>query len=207
MSATPQFAAALEVLLNRYLALDPEAAAGLSALAGKCIALEMQGLGVTLYLCLSDTGVRLTRGLESAPDATVSGAPFTLLRMLLVADPSALVFAGDVTIAGDNGLVQRFRNLVRGADVDWEEQLAKLMGDPLAHALGNRMRDLGRWGRSSADTLLADLAELFTEEAGIVPQRAEVGEFLDQVDVLRDDVERLQQRVRRLAVQQMDTPP
>ena len=65
-------------------------------------------------------------------------------------------------------------------------QIAKAVAAGLRHA-----RDAGR-------DLAGTAAEYVTEESRDVVARAELEAFHEDVDVLRDDVERLDVRVRRL---------
>jgi ubiquinone biosynthesis protein UbiJ len=87
---------------------------------------------------------------------------------------------------------------LQGLDIDWEEQLAKLAGDTLAHRIGHQARATGRWASRSGEVLTRDLREYLIEEGRLVPSAAEMKGFLDGVDTLRDDVDRLEARIARL---------
>jgi len=191
--------AALEQAINRYLALDPEGAARLGALGGRVILIETEGFGTRLYLIPGPTGVQLYGDYEGEPDCTLRGTPLAIARMGLVKRKEEKLFSGEIQIEGDTHLAQAFGELIGGLEVDWEEQLSRLIGDPLAHQVGSGARAAGRWARHSADTLTLDLKEYLEEEARLLPSRYELQEFLDQVDRLRDDAERLAARVERLA--------
>jgi ubiquinone biosynthesis protein UbiJ len=115
------------------------------------------------------------------------------------------LFSGEVQIEGDTHLAQAFGDLVRGLEVDWEEQLSLLVGDGLAHRVGSGARAAGRWGRRTAATLAEDVKEYLQEEARLLPGRYEIQGFLDDVDHLRDGVERLAARIERLAKKREDT--
>ncbi len=60
------------------------------------------------------------------------------------------------------------------------------------------MRGALDWQRHSVRTLGADVSEYLREESRILASHARVDAFLDAVDVLRADVDRLEVRVRRL---------
>ena len=90
-------------------------------------------------------------------------------------------------------------------DIDWEELLSSYLGDPISHQLGNVSRGAKRWGRQAGDTLTQDLAEYLTEEGRFTPRRGELDAFVTAVDGLREDADRLEQRVRRLLDRRAET--
>jgi ubiquinone biosynthesis protein UbiJ len=189
--------AGLEITLNRYLSLDPETQSRLAGMTGKLIAVELRGMGITLYMAPHSGGIQLLREYDGSADAVISGTPVALARVG-IGEERGLLFAGEVEIRGDVTLGQRFESVLRELDIDWEEQLSRLVGDAAAHQIGNLVRDALQWGAKSMDTLGSDLTEYLQEESRQLPQRDEVNKFLAAVDVLRNDVERLEARVKRL---------
>jgi ubiquinone biosynthesis protein UbiJ len=189
--------AGLEITLNRYLSLDPETLSRLAGMTGKLIAVELRGVGITLYMAPHSGGIQLLREFDGSADAVISGTPLALARVG-IGEERGLLFAGEVQISGDVTLGQRFESVLRELDIDWEEQLSHLVGDAAAHQVGNLVRDALQWGAKSVDTLGRDLTEYLQEESRQLPQRDEVNKFLAAVDVLRNDVERLDARVKRL---------
>lgn len=191
--------ATLETAINRYIALDPEGAARISELHGRVILFEITGFGTRIYLIPGATGVQLYRDYAGEPDCVLYGTPLALARMGVSHRKEDQLFSGEVRIEGDTHLAQAFGELVGRLEVDWEEQLSRLVGDPAAHQVGSIARAAGRWGRRTGDILIEDLKDYLQEEARLLPSRYEVQEFLDEVDCLRDGVERLAARVGRLA--------
>ena len=197
MSMPALVLAGLEITLNRYLSLDPETQSRLAGMTGKLIAVELRGMGITLYMAPHSGGIQLLREYDGSADAVISGTPVALARVG-IGEERGLLFAGEVEIRGDVTLGQRFESVLRELDIDWEEQLSRLVGDAAAHQIGNLVRDALQWGAKSMDTLGSDLTEYLQEESRQLPQRDEVNKFLAAVDVLRNDVERLEARVKRL---------
>ena len=111
------------------------------------------------------------------------------------------MFAGRLEIQGDTDLAQGFSDVLARLDIDWEEQLSKLTGDVVAHEAGKAVRAAGHWAERTGTIAEQDLREYLQEEAREVPSRAEVDAFGTDVNTLRDDVERLAARVRRLKEQ------
>ena len=189
--------AALEKVINQALRLDPESLKRITKLEGKVIALEIQGSGIEFYLVPNAQGLRIQSIFEGEPDVRIKGGLFSLVRMGLSDHPASL-FGKGVEMEGDTHLGRQVQQVLDGLDVDWEEQLSRFTGDVVAHQIGNVVRDFTRWGASTVETLGRDVAEYLQEESRDLVVKAELTPFLDQVDTLRSDVDRLTQRIAQL---------
>jgi len=192
--------AALEKALNHCLQMDPETLAQVTQLEGKVVALVIIGLGRSIYLVPTADGLRVQSVFEGEPDVSIKGGVFSLARLGLSENPAS-VFGDGVEMVGDAQLGRKVQHILDSLDLDWEEQLSRLSGDVIAHQVGNTVRDLFSWGSKTAETLGRDVAEYFQEESRDLVVKPELDQFLDQVDVLRSDVDRLAQRVKRLQTQ------
>lgn len=184
----------LEAAVNRYLQLDPDIPPRLAALDGKVIAIELDGLGQIIYLSPGADGVRVVERHEGEPSVRVRGTPLALLRQWRgdTAIGSAVAIEGDIAVA------QALQSMLARADIDWEEQLSKAVGDVAAHRSGNIWRGLRAWGRRASAVLARDGAEFLQQEMRALPPRHAVDRFLSAVDTLREDADRLAARVERL---------
>jgi ubiquinone biosynthesis protein UbiJ len=189
---------ALQAALNHALQLDPATLDRLAGLSGKAIELRLRPFGIRFYMLPGAGGIDLTAELERAPDAVFSGTPLGLLRGALDRGGRRELFGDDLRIEGDTELGRRMKGILDGIDIDWEEQLSRLVGDVAAHQIGNLARGLGRWSREAGAGMADNLGEYLHEEARLTPQRREVEVFIAAVDVLRTDADRLEQRIARL---------
>ncbi|MCU7904861.1 MAG: SCP2 sterol-binding domain-containing protein [Candidatus Thiodiazotropha sp. (ex Epidulcina cf. delphinae)] len=190
--------ASFEQLLNQAIRLDPETPARLAPMHGRVIRLELLGLDISLHLIPGPAGIQLFSDYEGQPDCILRGAPLDLANMRGSRRSADRLFSGSVQIEGDTDLAQRFSEFLSGLDVDWEEQLSRLTGDVIAHEIGNLVRTAIGWGRALGDTAEQDLQEYLQEELRLLPGRFETAPFLNEVDRLRDDAERLDARIQRL---------
>jgi ubiquinone biosynthesis protein UbiJ len=190
--------ASLEALLNRAVRLDPEARRRLQPLHGRVIKLELIGLDLHLYLIPDPGGIQLLSELEGEPDCTLRGTPLDLAGMRDSRESADQLFSGAVQVEGDSGVAHQFGELLASLDIDWEEQLSHLTGDVIAHEVGNLTRGFMHWGSRLTHTFGLNLQEYLQEELRLLPGRYELESFLDDVDRLRDDAERLSARVARL---------
>lgn len=191
--------AAAESALNGYIALDPEGARAFAPIYGRIVAIEIEGLGARLTLIPGPDRLQLFGPYDATPDCLIRGAPLALARMGMAERKESGLSSGEVHIEGDSTVAQHLSEAMAGLDVDWEEQLSRLVGDPLAHQVGQGLRALGEWGRRTGETVKGNLKEYLEEEARLLPSRYEVLDFLSRVDTLRDDVERMEARIERLS--------
>jgi ubiquinone biosynthesis protein UbiJ len=61
------------------------------------------------------------------------------------------------------------------------------------------------WGRRSAGTLALDTAEYLREETRDLARAADVEEWMDAVDAVRDGADRLEARLQRLEARTMNS--
>jgi len=205
MTGLPGTLGVLEAVVNRYLGLDPEALDALSEFAGRAVAVELLGLERTVLVHITGQGVHLTLNQEQDSDVRVRATPGALLRALTMQQPGESAFDPDLVIEGDTALVHGIKAVLDRIDIDWEELLSHYLGDTISHQLGNVSRGMTRWGRQAGDTLTQDLAEYLTEEGRLTPRRGELDAFVTAVDGLREDADRLEQRVRRLLDRRAET--
>ena len=187
-------AAGLETVLNPVLRLDPDTQARLAALDGKAIAIEPEGLGMTLYLLPGVHGIRVLDQYAGEPTVRIRGAPLALARQWRGRGTTG----GDVTIEGDAAVGREFQTALAQLDIDWEEQLSRLLGDAAAHQIGRFWREFQSWGRQTGDLLGRNTGEYLQHELRLLPPRPAVEQFLSAVDILREDTDRLAARIERL---------
>ena len=191
------FTPLIEEVGNRILRLDPETLRRLGDLQGRVVCIEFRDLGRKIYLHPSESGFRLATEYDQTPAVTLRGTLATFARLGLGTETETLK-AGEFEIEGDAALGQRLQRMLGNLDLDWEEPLARLFGDPLGHEIGRAARAAFTWHRQALKTFGLNTAEYLQEETRLLPVRYEVEMFLNGVDGVRADVDRLAARVRRL---------
>lgn len=198
MLIKPLLLNALEVALNSYLALDPNVPTTLAPLAGKVIAITLLPFNETLYFCPSAENIQLLETCLDTPDTTLTGSIWAFGAMGLSATPMRSIFSGQVTIEGDMHVGHKFQQLFAQLDLNLESILAQYTGEKIAQQLNGIVQATTGWVQESVTTLKLNTSELLQEETRDLPAPAEAEIFFRQVDTLRHDFDRLQQRVERL---------
>ena len=193
--------ASLEQSLNSYLGLDPIAQKKMAQLHGKVIAFEIEGLGQTLYFIPGPAQLQILSVYEGDPDCTIQGPPFALARMGDEQASSEQLFDGAVVISGDTVLALRVSKVIEGMNIDWEALLARYTGSIIAEDVAGLFKQAHQFGTRTLTAAGLDIQELLEKELRLLPGKVELENFLNGVDTLRDDAERLQARINLLKQQ------
>ena len=188
----------LEKAINNYIALDPEAPEKLGAFDGKWICIEVLGINRNIYLFVDGSHISVLPECDAEPDTIISGTPAALIKLGINRDAAPLLFAREVEIRGDVRVGRQFKALLADMDIDWEEQLASMVGDVAAHGFFNAFNELRNWGSSAASNFTDDVSEYLQEESRDVVSGAEMEAFFEDVDALRNDADRLEAKIKQI---------
>lgn len=190
--------AALETAFNAWLKLDGEALPRLQKLQGKIIEFHITGLDIHLFFTPTSDGVTIATDFEGDADVTIRGAALALARLSHAEDAGKAMLEGGVNIEGDMRTGEAFSQILRDVDIDWEELLSHAVGDIIAHQAGQLTRNTKGWMDDTAQAMRMNTSEYLQEESRLLPAEDEVAAYLDTVDTLRMDTDRLEARVKRL---------
>jgi ubiquinone biosynthesis protein UbiJ len=186
--------AALEITLNRLLALDPQALERLGALTGKVVVIELPALGMQAALAPHGGGVQWLSPAPEQVDVRIRGSLADLLRAHGGGN------LGDLQIDGDKHLASAFASALRGARIDWPELLTPWMGDLAAQRGAQALASLTGTLRDGADSLLRSGAEFLSYEREALVSANEWDSFRAELRELHDAVGALERRLALLAL-------
>ena len=191
---------ALELALNRAIALDAGTRTALSRLDGRVVELTLAAPPLALQLRVD--GERLAVGPvvpDDEPDLAVRTTLGGLLAQLPFLRRDDAPTVGRVRVSGDAELARSLQRLAERFDPDWQQPFVTVFGEVLGVQVANAIAGAFAQARTLGGGLARSAAEYVTEESRDVEPRAELDAFLDDVDGLRDDVDRLAARISRLS--------
>jgi len=188
----------LAAALNRALALDPPSRDALAALEGRSIGVQLRGLDLALALHVCDGKLAVGPHWETSADLNLHASPASLLAFALRRGDGSPLPPGKVEVSGDAELARRIEQLLRGFRPDIEEAFAKTFGDVLGVPLARAFASAFAWTRETARAFAQDSADYLREESRDLPAPAQMEQFLDDVDRLRERADRLDARVQQL---------
>jgi ubiquinone biosynthesis protein UbiJ len=122
--------------------------------------------------------------------------PPSLLPRLALHDESAHT---EIQSEGDTALLTEIFFLSRNLNWDIAEDLSRVTGDIAAERIVKATHDTQQQLQGSASNFAYAAAEYWTEERPLLAKPAQVSTFMQQVDTLKDDIARLEQRLEQLS--------
>ena len=121
----------------------------------------------------------------------------SLLPRLATQDKTA---RNEIRSEGDAALLTEIFFLSQNLRWDAAEDLSKIIGDITAERIVQAVKNTHQQLQNSAENFAESLSEYWTEERPLITKPPQTRAFTQQVDTLRDDIARLEQRVKRLAL-------
>lgn len=186
------FASLVVGALNHILASADWATERLRPFAGQTARI---GAGpLTFDLTVTGQGDFHAGQAEGAPVVEITLPADAPLRYF--ADPAS-VFAA-ARLSGPADFAETLAFVFRNLRWDAEGDLARVIGDIPAYRLGKMGRTVFAAQREAARRLIANGAEYLVDEQAVLLPKTEVAAWTAEVDRLRDDVERLEKRLKGL---------
>lgn len=176
--------------LNHLLEQNGWAFERLARFAGKTVRFEVAPF--SFGYCILPDGSLCDASADDSADAICTIAP-SLLPSLALHDELA---HARIISAGDAGLLTEIFYLSRNLSWDAAEDLSRITGDIAAERIVRTAQSLSPG--ASLTSLAQAAAEYITEERPLIAKPGAISSFTRQVDTLRDDMARLEQRIARL---------
>ena len=189
---------ALVLVINQALKLDPAARQRLQKLSGKRLRIECVEPPVDLIIAIDADSIALLPVDEQAVDSHLRGTLSAFVKLISSEDRAAGIINSDVQLRGSSQLLIELQAIFEQLDLDWEYQLAQMLGDLPAHLIGKLHRESRHWLKQGQPLFMRHLQEFILEEARLSPRLAELESFIAEVQSLRQRSERLEARIQRL---------
>lgn len=198
------FTGIIEIAINKVLPLDPDYKQKMDRLAGRVVALFFTDLEFQIYFIADVEQFTVLSSYEGKPDVKLSGKSWDFFHMGINNHNSGKTnlgsnfhFDSNIHFEGDVATGQNFAELFAGLNIDWEEALADVTGDIFAHQATNFARQAGSWLKDVLSNSQDNLSEYMQEEIRITPTKIEIENFFDDINILKDDADKLKEQFKR----------
>lgn len=198
MSTPAALCGAIEVALNRYLALDAGALEDLRTLHGRSLAVRITPPDWWIVFDFIGDRVRVAAEVDTRPDATVQGAPGVFAELFREQLSRGSALPRGLRVEGDPELLQRFQALLMRVGFDLAEILEPYLGDIAAQRVAEMAGGVFSWARQAFDSVTRQAVDYLQYETEDLADRHSIDQFIAEVDTLRDRAARVAARVDRL---------
>lgn len=179
---------------NHILLRESWASKRLQLHAGKTVRFSISPF-LDINLTVQDNG-ELSSAMSDVTIDTSITIILGLLPRMLAHDEEAY---SKIKISGDTEFAEELLFISKNLHWDVEQDLSRIMGDILAHRVVKTSEDLKQWHNKAILNLSEALAEYWTEEQPLLAKSTLIHEFISEVSKLREDVERLENRVEKFS--------
>jgi len=188
----------LELVSNKTLEHDPNTQMRLAKLEGKSMTLTIKPIDQSISVIPHPQGLEFSNDITEQVDVTLSATIGAMIKITKDGMEDADLQPGELEIVGDPIVGQRFAQVIAGLDVDWNSLLAEHIGDGPAQIVTTAADQAKHFAQNSQSQLKGIVSLFLKEDLEVVVDKQEVEQFLDDVDTLRADADRLMTRIKRL---------
>ena len=181
--------------LNHLLRGESWARKRLQPCAGKTARFRIPPF-FNLALTVQASGELATAAIGVSDDAVFTLAP-GLLPRLLAHDEDV---CREIRISGDGAFAEEILHIGKNLHWDVEQDLSEVVGDIAAHRLVQAGDRLVYWHTETIRNLSQTLVEYLTEEQALLAKPIDMHELIHDVNTLRDDAAKLEERVKVLGI-------
>jgi ubiquinone biosynthesis protein UbiJ len=187
-----------QATLNRWIAQSTAARDEMRGLEDRSMIVAVENTSWRVRFSVVQQQVRLRQiDAETDADIVIQAGLFDLFDLMRAESLSGFR-AGEVEFRGSLRVAESFSRLLRLARPRLEDELAGWIGGMPARVLAQSGDAARAWGARTAGAIEFDTVEYLQAETGELPYPDDVARFLREVERLRDDVDRIGQRIDRL---------
>ncbi|NVK24109.1 MAG: SCP2 sterol-binding domain-containing protein [Gammaproteobacteria bacterium] len=180
----------LQPAVNKALRYDPYASAKLARLEQKSFAVKLTDLSIQIKLWVHNGELTFSANIES-PDCYVETSTKYLKQLSDASQLTRLIKQDELLLEGDLAIAQGFSGLLLDNDIDWQQMLARYVGDATAHRIAHGIESLRQVIQTKQSDLDYTVSSALVDELKVTPSQFEVDEFIEQVDQLHARTEKL----------------
>ena len=188
----------LELASNKTLEHDPQSLERLVKLHGKTMTLNLTSLGQSISISPQLEGLEFSHQAPDKVDVTLSATISAMVKISRDGMDNAELEPGELEIAGDPIVGQRFAQLISEFNIDWDALLAEQIGEAPAKAVTYAASQAKVFADESRDKFKDFVNGFIRDDMELVADKNEVEAYLDSVDTIRADVDRLSARLDRI---------
>ena len=185
----------IENYINKILSKDEYTLHQLKKINNKVIVFKFSNTKIKIYIIPVINGLSISMTSKRKADVLKNTTPSNFIKMLLSSRYNVSGTPVDMQVEGDISIAHDFEKIMRDLEIDIEDPMSNLLGDTLSYQIVRFTRRIGEVSLKSSEIMIKNLSEYLKFEVEMLPDELLIDEFLKEVDSIRNDVERVSQRI------------
>jgi len=177
----------LEEYLNNQILKSATANNFIFELGHKALLIKVDIIDIEIFLIVDDNQIFVKNSFDGITHATLSGSPTSLLSFLRSKGQKS----DRVSIEGDARVLDDIYTLLNLIKPDFAFYLSEVFGDLFSYHSIELINNTIDFRRKTHNKLILNIRDFLQEENKSLPTMIEANKFFDEVDLLRDDAERV----------------
>lgn len=186
---------AIEKFLKHLLALDPQSRSYLKPIIGKRLQVHIDDLKLSFLFQITESSIKVFAQSNTQADIVIKGSLINLIRLGLAKNTQAFLTQSNVSIQGDLITLQHFQEIMQSLDFDWHGKLSKLFGPSTADKI-LEAKEVAKTGLEVARAAAPDFIKKQIHAADILPTQKDADQLYDQIDQLKETVDRVEAKLK-----------
>ena len=187
----------LEEYLNSQILRSTTANNFISELGRKVLLIKVDIIDIEIFVIINDKHIFIKNVFDELAHVTLSGTPISLLSFLRSKGQKL----DRVSIDGDASVLDDIYTLLNLIKPDFEFYLSEIFGDLFTYHSIGLINNAIDFRRTIHNKLILNIKDFLQEENKSLPTIIEANKFYDEVDLLRDDVERIILEFRNISME------
>ena len=144
---------------------------------------------IEIYFKIDSNGQVFVIESYEEPDVSIKMNLKSLINQITIQKMSG------VNIEGNIELAKKITGVLRKIKWDYESDLSQYLGDVAAVSISKISRNIVTNSKKTITSFAETIIEYWQEEAGILSKKTQIEKYIKQVDLISEDVDRLEQRL------------
>ncbi len=189
----------VEKTINQRLVQDTSSLQRLQKLNGLVFEVILRDPALSFFITSTPEGVLLLRHHEAYPDARITASSLGLIRASRAEHKMDALFNGDIQIEGNQAAAESLLRILGAIDSDPFARLADKIGVAPAGFIERKVDRIRAQAQIWRRTRQLEAADFMVFERAWLVEPDALRSQLDEIDVVRDRVDRLTARIEQLA--------
>lgn len=185
--------------INFALHADPDSQSRIKQLNNKIVRIIIEDWDISIDMQFMNENIQINSiNNDIKPDCIIRSKLTTLIKASQQRRRKKAALTPGIHIEGYSHTAEAMWRLLGDLDIDWEEKISSIVGDGAAFRIGQVFRQGKKTFLKQRQIIAKQATSYLQNEAQLLPNSKEIINWQQQVNILRNDVDRIEAKVNKI---------